>query len=289
MPAVFLFGCKLDPSIILLFFPQALLQGEWKVKIYCLWHQRESSEAWVQCCLIPGHRVSGRLTAHCPEGTPLQVSPTCALITNVLPPEGTEAPSCSAVKLKSEQGVGEQGWCLVFKSQDERQENFWIIKPSLMVVKLALSTFPFFFYAVWKFSERKKEPEDSNQYLMLHYYYYYFEKSMHVWAHSRRWQRTGKPGGLQSMGVTKSRIWLSGWTHTHAHFTSSFIRLYETDIKCLHLWLSLIYWKKKNRILPVTGTKLGFGETDNERSISGFPGVLRPESEKDGHMIIKQR
>ena len=204
-------------------------------------------------------------------------------------PEGTEALSCSAVKLKSEQGVGEQGWCLVFKSQDERQENFWIIKPSLMVVKLALSTFPFFFYAVWKFSERKKEPEDSNQYLMLHYYYYYFEKSMHVWAHSRRWQRTGKPGGLQSMGVTKSRIWLSGWTHTHAHFTSSFIRLYETDIKCLHLWLSFIYWKKKNRLLPVTGTKLGFGETDNERSISGFPGVLRPESEKDGHMIIKQR
>ena len=150
-------------------------------------------------CLSPGHRVSGRLTAHRPEGTPAQVSPTCALITDALPPEGTEAPSCSAVKLKSEQDVGEQGWRLVFKSQDERQENFWIIKPSLMVVKLALSTFLFFFYAVWKFSEREKEPEDSNQYLML-YHYYYFEKSMHVWAHSRRWQRTGKPGGLQSMG-----------------------------------------------------------------------------------------
>ena len=32
------------------------------------------------------------------------------------------------------------------------------------------------------------------------------------WANSRRWWRTGKPGMLQSMGVTKSRTWLSDWT-----------------------------------------------------------------------------
>ena len=36
-----------------------------------------------------------------------------------------------------------------------------------------------------------------------------------VWwvrASSRIWWRTGKPGVLQSMGVTKSRTWLSDWT-----------------------------------------------------------------------------
>ena len=60
------------PSIILMFLLQALPQGEWKVKIYFLWHRRESSEAWVPCCLSPGHRASGRLTAHRPEGTPLR-------------------------------------------------------------------------------------------------------------------------------------------------------------------------------------------------------------------------
>ena len=33
-----------------------------------------------------------------------------------------------------------------------------------------------------------------------------------VWANSRRWWRTGKPGVLQSMGVTKSQTQLSNWT-----------------------------------------------------------------------------
>ena len=33
-----------------------------------------------------------------------------------------------------------------------------------------------------------------------------------VWANSRRWWRTGKPGVLQCMGVTKSRAHLSDWT-----------------------------------------------------------------------------
>ena len=35
-----------------------------------------------------------------------------------------------------------------------------------------------------------------------------------VWANSRRWWRTGKPGGLQSTGSQKSRTWLSDWTTT---------------------------------------------------------------------------
>ena len=35
-----------------------------------------------------------------------------------------------------------------------------------------------------------------------------------VWTNSRRQWRTGKPGVLQSMGVTKSRTWLSSWTTT---------------------------------------------------------------------------
>jgi len=33
-----------------------------------------------------------------------------------------------------------------------------------------------------------------------------------VWVNSRSWWWTGSPGVLQSMGVTKSRIWLSDWT-----------------------------------------------------------------------------
>ena len=36
-----------------------------------------------------------------------------------------------------------------------------------------------------------------------------------VWANSRRWWRTGKPGMLQCMGVTKSRTWLSNWRTTN--------------------------------------------------------------------------
>ena len=35
-----------------------------------------------------------------------------------------------------------------------------------------------------------------------------------VWANSRRWWRTGKCGMLQSMGVTKNKTRLSGWTTT---------------------------------------------------------------------------
>ena len=201
---------------------------------------------------------------------PPQVSPTCALITDVLPPEGTEAPSCSAVKLKSEQGVWEPGWRLDFKSQDECQENFWIIKLYLTVVKLALRTFLFFFYAVWKFSEREKEPEDSNQYLMLYYYYYYFEKSLPVWAHSRKWRRTGKPGGLQSMG--SQRVGLDFATeHTSCTFYI-FIHSFTWNRHKLPTFVTFIHSleKEKLRILPVTGTKLGFGETDNERSYFWF-------------------
>ena len=38
-----------------------------------------------------------------------------------------------------------------------------------------------------------------------------------VWGNSRRWWRTGEPGVLQSMGVTKSWTWLSDWkTTTHS-------------------------------------------------------------------------
>ena len=33
-----------------------------------------------------------------------------------------------------------------------------------------------------------------------------------VWASSGSWWWTGKPGGLQSRGVTKSQTWLSNWT-----------------------------------------------------------------------------
>ena len=33
-----------------------------------------------------------------------------------------------------------------------------------------------------------------------------------VWTNSRRWWSTGKPGVLQSMGVTNSCTWLSDWT-----------------------------------------------------------------------------
>ena len=39
------------------------------------------------------------------------------------------------------------------------------------------------------------------------------------WANSRRQWRTGNPGVLQSMGVTKSRTWLSNWT-TKTAFTA---------------------------------------------------------------------
>ena len=35
-----------------------------------------------------------------------------------------------------------------------------------------------------------------------------------VWASSKSWWWTGKPGVLQSMGVTKSRTGLSNWTDT---------------------------------------------------------------------------
>ena len=34
-----------------------------------------------------------------------------------------------------------------------------------------------------------------------------------TWANSGRQRRTGKPGMLQSMGVTKNQTWLSDWTH----------------------------------------------------------------------------
>ena len=35
-----------------------------------------------------------------------------------------------------------------------------------------------------------------------------------VWASSRRWWRTGKPGVLQSNGFANSQTWLSNWTAT---------------------------------------------------------------------------
>ena len=41
-----------------------------------------------------------------------------------------------------------------------------------------------------------------------------------VWASSRRWWRTGKPGVLQSMGSQRVRQWLSNWTRTIAEFRS---------------------------------------------------------------------
>ena len=38
-----------------------------------------------------------------------------------------------------------------------------------------------------------------------------------IWASSGKWWRTGKPGMLQSMGVTKSRIPLSDWTKNNSN------------------------------------------------------------------------
>ena len=145
-------------------------------------------------------------------------SPDVHLITDALPLEGPEIPSCSAVELKSEQGVGEQGWCLVFKSQDERQENFWMIKPSLMVVKLALRTFLFFFYVVWKFSEREKEPEYSipNALLLFWEEYAYLSKLQEIAKDREAWRVTVH-------GVTNSWTRLGDLTHIHTHFTFSFI------------------------------------------------------------------
>ena len=40
-----------------------------------------------------------------------------------------------------------------------------------------------------------------------------------VWASSGRWWWTGRPGVLQSMGVTKSQTWLSDWTELNAFYS----------------------------------------------------------------------
>ena len=53
-----------------------------------------------------------------------------------------------------------------------------------------------------------------------------------VWASSRSWWWTGKPGVLQSMGVTKSQMWLSNWTELNALFNLVSILLYVSEIEC---------------------------------------------------------
>ena len=62
-----------------------------------------------------------------------------------------------------------------------------------------------------------------------------------VWANSRRWWRTGKPGVLQSMGL-QSQTWLSDWTITKNNspdcwvFSSS---VHSRDPKWPHSWRKL--------------------------------------------------
>ena len=50
---------------------------------------------------------------------------------------------------------------------------------------------------------------------------------MRVWVSSGSWWWTGKPGVLQSMGVTKSWTWLSDWTElVHKTYSLKFYFIY---------------------------------------------------------------
>ena len=51
-----------------------------------------------------------------------------------------------------------------------------------------------------------------------------------VWVNSGSWWWTGKPGMLQSMGVTKSRTWLSDWTELKVSVQGIFLCLKATDL-----------------------------------------------------------
>ena len=55
-----------------------------------------------------------------------------------------------------------------------------------------------------------------------------------------RWWRTGKPGVLQSMGVTKSQTWLSDWTTTT---TTTFVCCYLSPGLVL-IWKRATHWSK---------------------------------------------
>ena len=64
-----------------------------------------------------------------------------------------------------------------------------------------------------------------------------------VWANSRRWWRTGKPGMLHSMGVTKSWTQLSSWTTTVRSLGSNRCRKFASANNKKHIlikrtWIS---------------------------------------------------
>ena len=72
-----------------------------------------------------------------------------------------------------------------------------------------------------------------------------------VWVNSGSWWWTGRPGGLQSMGL-ESRIWLSDWTELNiliACYVTS--EIWETSCLLIAIWQKKLskkeVWYKKNR------------------------------------------
>ena len=66
-----------------------------------------------------------------------------------------------------------------------------------------------------------------------------------VWASSRGWWWTGRPGMLRSIGVAKSRTWLSDWTTT----------IFHTSCLSVHLLMDLrivsIFWLINNPVVSI--------------------------------------
>ena len=78
-----------------------------------------------------------------------------------------------------------------------------------------------------------------------------------VWASSRRWWRTGKPGELQSMGL-QSRTQLSDWATTKGHhevccvnwpFHEQFLHSMRCCLIVLYPWENFPIWSQSSQAL----------------------------------------
>ena len=66
-----------------------------------------------------------------------------------------------------------------------------------------------------------------------------------VWVNFRSWWWTGRPGVLQSMGVTKSRTWLSDWIDWLIHTYSSSAGLDRAHLDCTKSTYRWIFFNSK--------------------------------------------
>ena len=68
-----------------------------------------------------------------------------------------------------------------------------------------------------------------------------------VWVNSGSWWRTGRPGMLQSMGVTKSQTRLSDWTELNKYYAA--MKTNKVDLQIQILTHLQFIWLNKNSML----------------------------------------